>query len=71
MNNKEKEELIRQIVIERVKSMSPNVQIGLGSGGDFLNRDEIINEVSSNTPSGKKIVEIQLKYIRALKQGIL
>lgn len=66
-----KEELIQKIVIERIKAMAPNVRIALGSKGEFLNRDEILKEVSQNTDIGKKIINIQLKYLRALKEGIV
>jgi len=36
MNNKE--EIIRKIVVERIKSMVPNVKITIGSKGEFLNK---------------------------------
>ncbi|MBI5880691.1 hypothetical protein HZB90_01020 [archaeon] len=65
------EELIRKIVVERIKSMSPTVKIALGSRGEFLNKDELLKEVSTNTPTGKKIIEIQLRYLRALKEGLV
>jgi len=69
--NSEKDELMQRIVIERIKAMSPNVKIALGSNGEFLNRDELLKEVSANTPIGKKIIEIQFRYLRALKEGLV
>jgi len=67
----QKEEIIRKIVVERIKSMAPNVKIALGSKGEFLNKDALLNEVNKGTDTGKKIIEIQLRYIRALKEGVI
>ena len=68
---KNKEGLVKKIVLERIKNMSPNVKIALGSKGSFLSKDDLLNEVTKNTPTGKKIVEIQLRYMRALKEGLV
>ena len=50
--------------------MSPNVKIALGSHGEFLNRDQLLEEVNKNTSIGKKVIEIQLRYLRDLKKGL-
>ncbi len=67
----EKQEIIKKIVLERVKSMAPNVRIALGSKEGFLNKDQICDEIKKDTPVGKKIIEIQMRYLRALKEGLL
>ena len=51
--------------------MAPNVNIALGSKGGFLSKSDLIKEVTKNTATGKKIIEIQLRYMRALKEGIV
>jgi len=66
-----KDEIIRNIIIERVKTMSPNVKIALGSDGRFLTRDEILKEIKTNTSTGNKILKIQLNYLKALKEGVV
>ena len=71
MKKEEKDEIIKKIVLERIKSMSPNVKIALGSNGKFLDKDGLLKEVSSGTTTGKKIIDIQLRYMRALKKGII
>lgn len=68
---KDHNQLIKKIVLERIKSMSPNVKIALGSKGTFLTKDDLLTEVNNNTPIGKKIIEIQLRYMRALKAGLV
>lgn len=64
-----KEELIRKIVIERIRAMSPRVRIALGEKGEFLGRDELLKEVEDRTDLGEKIIQIQLRYLQALKEG--
>lgn len=66
-----KDILVKKIVIERIKNMAPNVKIALGSKGGFLSKNELLNEVTKGTSTGKKIIEIQLKYMQALKEGIV
>lgn len=67
----EKQERIKEIVLERVKSMAPNVRIALGSKEGFLNKDQLLDEIKKDTPMGKKIIKIQMRYLRALKEGML
>ncbi|MFH1439185.1 MAG: hypothetical protein ABIG89_01365 [Candidatus Woesearchaeota archaeon] len=71
MKKDEKDEIIKKIVLERIKSMSPNVKIALGSSGKFLDKNALLKEVSSGTATGNKIIEIQLRYMRALKEGLI
>ena len=35
-----------------------------------MNRDELIEQVEKNTELGKRIVNIQIEYLRAFKKGI-
>ena len=66
------EELKRQIVIERLRQANPNINISFGmSDGRFMSREELINEVETNTEIGDRIVDIQLEYLKAFKKEIL
>ena len=60
---------IRQLVVERLRYMSSNIKVSIGSLGDFT-KDELIKNVQDNSNIGKKIIEIQLEYLRALKEGL-
>jgi len=71
MKKTKKDQVIQKIVLERIKSMAPNVKIALGSKGDFLSKDALLKEVSNNTAIGKKIINIQLRYLQALKEGLI
>ena len=61
---------IRQLVVERLRNISNNMKVSIGSLGEF-SKDELIKNVQENNDIGKKIIEIQLEYIRALKEGLL
>jgi len=65
------QKIIKKIVIERVRAMSPNVKIALGSNKGFLDKDQLISEINKDSEMGKKIVNIQLRYMRALKEGLI
>jgi len=66
-----KDELVKKIVVERIKSMAPNVKIALGSKSGFLGKEELLKEVRENTAIGKKIINIQWRYVQALKEGVV
>jgi len=72
MNKGNNQEIIKKIVIERVRAMSPNVKIALGSTTkSFLDKNQLIEEINNNTDVGKKIINIQMRYVRALKEGLV
>lgn len=61
---------IRNLVIARLEAMPPNVNISIGSKGDF-GRDDLIQHVERGTEIGEQIAKIQMEYLRSLKEGIL
>lgn len=71
MDEKTKKQLMQKIIVARIKEMAPNVRIALGSKGKFLNRDGLLDEINNATATGKKIIDIQTRYLRALKEGII
>jgi len=66
------EELKKKIAIERLRQAPPTVKISFGmSKGKFMDRDELITNVEKNTEIGNKIINLQLAYLKAFKQGTL
>lgn len=76
--NKEKEEKEKKdrpkidgdtlnLVIARLKAIPPNIYISLGDEGSF-SVEELIERVKALDDVGRKIVEIQLEYLRSLGQ---
>ncbi len=66
--SQEIEQLKKEIVIARLRQAPPTVKIAFGSLNEFMNRDELIEQVEKETEIGKKIIKIQLEYLRAFKK---
>lgn len=64
------DEEIRELVIARLRSFSSGKKISIGSKGEFT-KEELIERVRKEDSIGKKIIQIQLSYLRSLKEGIL
>ncbi|OGY25469.1 MAG: hypothetical protein A2Z11_03510 [Candidatus Woykebacteria bacterium RBG_16_43_9] len=68
--NKVTDEEIRKLVIERLKTLPSDRKISIGSDGDF-SRDQLITAVEKENDVGRKIIDVQLEFLRSLKEGIL
>lgn len=60
---------IKETVIARLGTLPPDQKISIGSEGDFT-RDQIIEHIKKEDKIGKKFIEIELEFLRALKEGI-
>ncbi len=63
-------EEIKELVIERLKTISSDKKISIGNYGEF-SKEQLIEDVKSGSEIGKKIIEIELEFLRAFKQGIV
>lgn len=63
------DEGLKRIVIARLEVFPSDKNISIGSIGE-LTKQEMIENVEKETDVGEKIVEIQLNYLRSLKEGI-
>lgn len=70
MNTEEKKKEIEKLVIARLEVIPADKKISIGSEGEFT-KDELIQAVKSNSDLGKKIIEVQLEYLRLIKEGVL
>ena len=61
---------IKELVIARLEAIPPNKKISIGNYGEFT-KDELIEGVKSESDIGKKIIEIEIGFLRAMKQGII
>ena len=61
---------IKELVLARLSTFPSNKKICIGDYGK-LTREDMIKHVSKEDEIGKKIIEIELAYLRALKQGIV
>ena len=53
------------LVIARLETIPPNVELSVGGEGSF-SIDELIERVRKQDNLGKKIIEMQLAYLRSL-----
>ena len=69
----QKEEIsedLKNLVIERLDVLPSDKKISIGSVGEFT-KDELIERLKQGDEIGQKIVEIELSFLRALKEGTL
>lgn len=70
INDSISDEEIKQLVIERLKTISSDKKISIGGKGDFTAK-ELIERVEKNDEVGKKVIEVQLEFLRSFKTGAL
>lgn len=60
---------IKELVILRLETMPEHFKLSMGGSGEF-DKHELIERVKKGDEIGKKIVKIQLNYLRSLKKGL-
>ena len=56
---------IVDLVVSRLETIPPSVSISIGSHGSFT-IDDLIRKVRDGDEIGKKVIEMQLAYLRSL-----
>ncbi len=65
---------LKEIILYRLLSskLPDNIQIAIGnSSGESMNMQEIIEHVKNEDETGRTIIEMELNYLKALKEGII
>lgn len=62
-------ETIKETVIARLSTMPSDQKISVGSEGEFT-KEELIDHIKRGDKIGKKFIEIELEFLRALKEGV-
>jgi len=60
---------IIQLVIARLQNLPSGKDISIGSFGEFSKQD-LIDHVKKADDVGKKMIEIELDFLRLMKEGI-
>jgi len=68
-STEEYSEDIKNLVIARLSALPSNVVISIGNSGTFSAQD-LVKKVKADDEIGKKIIEMQLSYLRSLKDLI-
>jgi hypothetical protein len=77
IKNMEKEELnpeLKEIIIRRIESsrLPSNILMSIGDMSDEpMNLQEVISHVKKEDEIGKKILQMEVEYLKALKEGIV
>ena len=64
------DEEIRKLVSARLSILSSDTMISIGSDGNF-SRDELLEHVKEGDKVGEKIAQIQIEWLRSLKEGLI
>lgn len=59
---------IRQLVIERLRTLPSGKLIAIGSSGKSYSPEELMKEVQEKTDLGNKIIEVELEFLRLMKE---
>lgn len=70
MSEEKISEDIKKLVIARLETLPANKKISIGSFGNY-SKTELIESVNKGDKVGRKIIEIELEFLRALKEGIV
>lgn len=62
-------EEIKKLVIVRLEAMPDSIRVSIGSEGKKLSKEDLIKHVKDKDKLGEMIVEMQLKYLKAMKTG--
>jgi hypothetical protein len=63
-------ETIKETVIARLDVLPADKKISIGSYGDFT-KSELIEHVKEEDEVGQKVVDLELTFLKALKEGTL
>lgn len=65
---------LKELVLYRLMSskLPDNIEMAIGDiSGEPMNMNEIIEHVKNEDATGKIIIEMELNYLKALKEGII
>ncbi len=61
---------VRELVLARLQTFPSDKKLCIGSYGEF-SKEDLIESVKKGDKIGKKIVEVDMGFLRAMKEGIL
>lgn len=62
-------EEIKKLVLTRLEAMPDTIRVSIGSEGKELSKEDLIEHVKKEDKLGKMIIEMQLRYLKAMKTG--
>lgn len=65
----ENEQEIKELVIARLETLPSGKDISIG-GSKSINKEELIQHVKDGDEIGKKMIEVEIHFLRGLKEGV-
>lgn len=62
---------IKELVIARLEVLSPDKKFSIGSNEKEFTKEELIECVKKGDEIGQKVIDLELTFLRALKDGTL
>jgi len=62
---------LKDLVMARLELLSSDKRVSIGSDGKEYSKQELIEQVKNGTDIGKKIIDVELTFLKALKDGVL
>lgn len=65
---------LKEIIVRRIESskLPENIQLSVGGlSQEPMNLQEVVQHVRDEDETGIKIIEMELEYLKALKEGIV
>ena len=64
----DQEKDIQELVIARLRMLPDGKEISVGADGEFT-KEELIEHVKLNDAIGKKMIDVEMSFLRTLKEG--
>ncbi|MEK6920636.1 MAG: hypothetical protein AABX82_02035 [Nanoarchaeota archaeon] len=64
------DEDIKKLVIARLEVLPSDKKISIGSIGEFT-KEQLIQSVKNEDAIGRKMIQIEIEFLQALKEGIV
>jgi len=65
----ENEQEIIDLVVARLQNLPSDKEISIGSSGEFT-KEKLIEHVKEADEIGKKMIDIEMEFLRSLKEGV-
>jgi len=62
---------LKDLVIERLEILPSDLKFFIGSDGKELSKKDLIDSVKRGDDVGQQVVEMEMSFLRALKDGVL
>lgn len=70
-SDEEISEDLKNLVVSRLELLSPNKKFFIGSHKEGFTKEDLIEHVEKEDEIGKKVIKMEMTFLKALKDGTL